>query len=313
MPQPLEELLRAAWDGLTPSQTVVAEYLLERREHAAFATAAEVARRTGVSESTVVRLAGSLGLDGYPALQALVQRTLRDRLSTVRRMERAAAGLQGEADLIERVRVRDLENLERSYEALSRASFERAVDLIAGAERLVAIGLRTSHALAVLFTTALGYVGKDATLLDLGIGDPYDRLERLDERSVAVGFSVPRYTRATTELLAFARERGAATIAFTDSPVSPLGRIADVTLTAVTDMDAFFESFTAPLSVVNALVLAVAMRDEEASLAALGRREELWRQHDVYVRPQAGTGPRIHGGPSGEDDADGHGGRKTGR
>lgn len=309
----LDELLRGAWDSLTPSQKVVAEYLLDRREEAAFETAAEVARATGVSESTVVRLAGGLGLEGYPALQSLVQRPLRDRLSTVRRMERAAEGLQGDADLIDRVRARDIENLERTYASLSREAFDRAVAMLAGADRLIAIGLRTSRSLAVLFATALGYVGKDVTLLDLGNGDALDRLERIAAGAVAVGFSVPRYTRATAELLAFARDRGAATIAVTDSPVSPLGRIADVTLTAVTDMDAFFESFTAPLSLVNAVVLAVALRDEPASLAALRRREELWREADVYVRPTVGAGPRIHGGAEARAPLGDGAGEKRGR
>ncbi|MEJ2287738.1 MAG: MurR/RpiR family transcriptional regulator [Deinococcales bacterium] len=310
----LEELLREAWEDLTPSQRVVAEYLLGRRDSAAFETAAEVARNTGVSESTVVRLAGGLGLDGYPALQALVRRMLRDRLSTVRRMEHAARDLQGDTDLLERVRVRDTENLDRTYASLSRVAFDRAVELLARAERRVAIGLRTSHSLAVLFATALGYVGRDVELLDLGIGDAFDRLDRLGPGSVAVGFSVPRYTSATAELLAFARDRGAHTIAFTDSPVSTLGRIADVTLTAVTDMDAFFESFTAPLSLVNAVVLAVAMADERASLAALGRREDLWRRAGVYIRPQGGDGPRIHGRQPGQGPAAGdRGGEPTDR
>ncbi len=309
----LDELLRGAWDGLTPSQKVVAEYLLSRREEAAFETAAEVARATGVSESTVVRLASGLGLEGYPALQSLVQRPLRDRLSTVRRMERAAEGLQGDVDLVDRVRARDIENLERTYASLSREAFERAVAMLAGADRLIAIGLRTSRSLAVLFATALGYVGKDVTLLDLGNGDAFDRLERIAAGAVAVGFSVPRYTRATADLLAFAHDRGAATIAVTDSPVSPLGRIADVTLTAVSDMDAFFESFTAPLSLVNAIVLAVALRDEPASLAALRRREELWREASVYVRPTLGSGPRIHGGADAREPSEDGVGEERGR
>lgn len=313
MERSLDDLLRAAWEELPPSQRTVGEYLLTQREQAAFQTAAEVARATRVSESTVVRLAGSLGLDGYPVLQALVQRHLRDRLSTVQRMASAARGLHDDADVLERVRLRDLENLERTYASLARESFDRAVELVANAQRVIAVGLRTSHSLAVLFSAALGYVGKDVALLDLGAGDAFDRLDRADASWTVVGFSVPRYTRATAELLGFARDRGARTVALTDSAVSPLGRLADVTLTCVTAMDAFFESFTAPLSVVNALVLAVAMRDEAASLDALRRREELWRRANVYLQPRTAAGAKIQGTAAAETAPAAAGDREAGR
>lgn len=278
----LQETLRAALPRMGPNQRAIAELLLERPEECAFLTASELGRRVGVSESTVVRFATSVGFTGYPELQQAVQEELRARLSTVERMRFGVEQAHERGEVLYAVWQNDVANINRTFQQLDPATFERAVDLLSGARRTYVVGLRTSACLAVLLTTALLYLGRDVVRVELGIGDHWERLDLIGPGDVAFAISVPRYTRWTVELVKYAKRKGASTVALTDSPVSPLGAVADVVLSAVTHFNAFIESFAAPLSLLNALILGVAMRDERHSLEVLSRREALWRERQIY-------------------------------
>lgn len=277
--------LRRAYPSLSRNQRALAEYITERTEDAAFLTAVELGQRVGVSESTVVRFAYAIGLDGYPQLQRAIREQVKQRLSTVERMRAGRRDVQGSGDGLEAVWANDAANIQRTYENLSREDYDAAVALLAEARRVYVIGLRTSAGVAMLLTTALHYVGREAHHVDMGHGDFWERLDMAGPEDVVVGISVPRYTRWTTEMLRYVRGRGLRTVVLTDSPMSPLAEYADVTLPAATDFNAFIESFAAPLSLVNALVLGVALHDEERTLEALRRREQLWRERRLYDRP----------------------------
>lgn len=292
----LQEALRTALPRMGPNQRAIAEFLLERPDEGAFLTASELGRRVGVSESTVVRFAASVGFPGYPELQRAVQEELRSRLSTVERMRSGLQQARGHAQTLYSVWQNDIENINRTFQQLDPGDFERAVELLSGARRIYVIGLRTSACLAVLLTTSLLYLGREAVRVELGIGDHWERLDLVGPGDVAVAISVPRYTRWTVELVKYARSRGANAIAVTDSAVSPLGAVADVVLPAVTHFNAFIESFAAPLSLLNALILGVAMRDEQRSLDVLRRREALWREQQVYIEPGSAGADATGGG-----------------
>lgn len=281
----IEDTLRRAYPTLSRNQRVLAEYIAERTEEAAFLTAVELGQRVGVSESTVVRFASAIGLEGYPQLQRAIQEQVKQRLSTVERMRAVRRDVRGSKDGLDAVWANDAANIHKTYENLSREDYERAVQMLADARRVYVIGLRTSAGVAMLLTTALHYVGREAHHVDMGHGDFWERLDMAGPEDVVVGISVPRYTRWTTEMLRYVRSRGLRTVVLTDSPMSPLAEYADVTLPAATDFNAFIESFAAPLSLVNALVLGVALHDEERTLEALRRREQLWRERRLYDRP----------------------------
>lgn len=282
----LERRLRDAYATLSRNQRTLAEYIAERPDEAAFLTAVELGHRVGVSESTVVRFASAIGLSGYPQLQRAIQEQLKQRLSTVERMRVGRSEVQQPGDLVRAVWANDVANIHRTYEGLDRDDFDAAVHMLAAARRVYVIGLRTSACVAVLLTTALHYVGIEAHHVDMGHGDFWERLDRAGPDDVVVGMSVPRYTRWTTDMLRHVRREGLRTIVLTDSPMSPLAEFADVTLPAATDFNAFIESFAAPLSLVNALVLGVALHDEGRTLESLRRRETLWRERGLYDRPE---------------------------
>nr|MBO2476898.1 hypothetical protein [Bacillota bacterium] len=287
------ERFQEAQPRMSRNQRAIAQYILERPEDCAFLTARELGQRVGVSESTVVRFAMAVGFPGYPDLQRALQDSLKQRLSTVERMQAGREAVRELSDTLQAVWRNDVANINRTFQNLPKEAFDRAVGLLAKARRTYVIGLRTSACVAVLLTTALHYLGKDAVRVDLGIGDFWEQLDAAGPDDVVVGISVPRYTRWTADMLRFVRQRRIPTIVITDSPLSPLAALADVTLPTVTDFNAFIESFAAPLSVVNALILGVALHDEAQTMSVLREREALWRERRLYE--DADYGPRGDG------------------
>src|SRR5690606_23166248 len=177
-----------------------------------FLTARELGLRVGVSESTVVRFATAVGFPGYPEMQRALQEKLKQRLSTVERMQAGREAVRELSDTLQAVWRNDVTNINRTFQNLSKEDFDRAVTMIAEARRTYVIGLRTSACVALLLTTALHYLGKDAVRVDLGIGDFWERLDMAGPEDVVVGISVPRYTRWTMEMLRTVRQRRIPTI-----------------------------------------------------------------------------------------------------
>lgn len=278
----LLERFQAAQTRMSRNQRAIADYILQRPEDCAFLTARELGQRVGVSESTVVRFAAAVGFPGYPDMQRALQDSLKQRLSTVERMQAGKEAVRELSDTLQAVWRNDVANINRTFQNLPKEDFDRAVQMLAKARRTYVIGLRTSACVAVLLTTALHYLGKDAIRVELGIGDFLEQLDPAGPDDVVVGVSVPRYTRWTAEMLRHVRRRQVPTIVLTDSPLSPLALLADVTLPAATDFNAFIESFAAPISVVNALILGVALYDEAHTMRVLREREELWREQRLY-------------------------------
>ncbi|MFS8664261.1 MAG: MurR/RpiR family transcriptional regulator [Limnochordales bacterium] len=285
----LLERFQSLQPRMSRNQRVIADYILHHPEDCAFLTARELGRRVGVSESTVVRFAAAVGFPGYPEMQRALQETLKQRLSTVERMQAGREAVRQLSDTLQAVWRNDVTNINRTFQNLSKEDFDRAVTMLAEARRTYVIGLRTSACVALLLTTALHYLGKDAVRVDLGIGDFWEKLDMAGPEDVVVGISVPRYTRWTMDMLRAVRQRQIPTIVLTDSPVSPLAAFADVTLPAMTDFNAFIESFAAPLSVVNALILGVALHDEARTMQALRQREALWRERQLYAELDYGS------------------------
>jgi DNA-binding MurR/RpiR family transcriptional regulator len=153
---------------------------------------------------------------------------------------------------------------------------------IASADRIIIVGLRSAHALAIFLGVALEFLQKNVWVLQPGIGDMWDRLLGLRKGDLVIGISFPRYTKQTVEVLSFARQKGVKTLAITDTLISPLVQFADHVLTARYKMDSFIESFTAPLSLINAVVTALGIQDKKTTLTSLKALEEIWKNQEIY-------------------------------
>lgn len=252
-------------------------YAEAHSEEASYLSARELGRRCGVSESTVIRAVQELGYPGYPEYQKELRAAAARRRTTVERL-----AVQGETDPLSRAFAGDIENLRDTWQGLSPQAFERAAALLAGGARIWLLGLRTPHAVAVLLREGLSYLGIDARLLVPGTGDLWDDVDRVRPGDVVVAITFPRYTRLVVEAAALARRRGAVLIALTDGPASPLAAEAQVLLPAAYRLDGYIESFTACVSLAQALLLEVSRRMGPRAREALEEKEALWAERGVY-------------------------------
>ena len=265
-------------------QKKIANFILESYDKAAFMTASRLGKKFGVSESTVVRFAAELGYDGYPDMQKSLQKMIRNRLTSVQRIEVTNDRL-GDQDLLSMVLQSDIEKIRMTLEELDRESFEKAVDAIVSAKKIYIIGVRSSAAIAAFLHFYFNLIFENVCLVSANTAsEVFESLLRVGEGDVVVGVSFPRYSSRTVQAMNFARDRGATTIAITDSEASPLAPISHYTLKARSDMASFVDSLVAPLSLVNALLVAVSQRKNDDLAHTFRTLEEIWDEYGVYEK-----------------------------
>jgi DNA-binding MurR/RpiR family transcriptional regulator len=292
----LIQLIRGRLDGMSNGHRQVAEFIVDHYDRAAFLTAAKLGHVVGVSESTVIRFATSLGYAGYPELQDVLQDVVQSRLTTVDRLLGASEGMDTQDDTLTTIMQADFENIRLTLRDLDRAAFASAVEMLGAARRVLVVGFRSAGSLALFLGFNLNWILGNVKVAGFTAQDLWEDLVHLGREDVVLGITFPRYTRATVQALTAARKRGCRIIALTDSPVSPLSRHADVVLAARSSIPAYVDSFVAPLSVINALLAAVSTADKPRTTQALRRLEELWAEHEIYE--QTGSRPRSQPGLS---------------
>lgn len=267
-------------------QKKIANFILESYDKAAFMTASRLGKRVGVSESTVVRFAAELGYDGYPDMQKSLQKMIRNRLTSVQRIEVANDRL-GDQDLLSTVLQSDIEKIRLTLEEVDRSSFERAVEAIVCARKIYIVGARSSAAIAHFLAFYFHLIFDNVALVSSNTAsEVFESLLRVDKGDVVIGVSFPRYSSSTVQAMHFARDRGAATVAITDSEASPLADSAQYTLKARSDMVSFVDSLVAPLSLVNALLVAVSQRRGDDLEHTFRTLEDIWDEYGVYEKVQ---------------------------
>ena len=267
-------------------QKKIANFILESYDKAAFMTASRLGKRVGVSESTVVRFAAELGYDGYPDMQKSLQKMIRNRLTSVQRIEVTNDRL-GDQDLLSMVLQSDIEKIRQTLEELDRDAFDRAVDAIVAARKIYIIGVRSSAALASFLYFYCNLIFENVALVSASTASEiFESLLRVGPGDVVIGVSFPRYSSRTVQAMSFARDRGADTVAITDSEASPLAPICRHTLRARSDMASFVDSLVAPLSLVNALLVAVSQRKNTELSHTFQTLEDIWDEYGVYEKVQ---------------------------
>jgi len=283
----IHNLLAESKIQLTEAQKQTVQYLMDHYEESIFLTASKLAKKAGVSEATVVRLAQVLGFDGYPKLQQMLRKSLQDRLTTVTRLERAIQHVRDDGDILTNIMQKDIQNLSATLRDISLEAFRQAVTDLQNARHIYVVGLRGAHAPALLLALYLRFLEKQASPVIPGYGDVWNTLHGIGADDLVIGISLPRYTKLTIDILEYAKEKGVRVGAITDSLVSPLARKADWVLVVHSKLDSFIESFTASISLVNALLTALSVHNPEETVKALKEREILWQKKDIYVIPYA--------------------------
>ena len=286
MKQDILTVIQENMHTFSKGQKRIANFILDSYDKAAFMTASKLGKRVGVSESTVVRFAAELGYDGYPDMQRSLQKMIRNRLTTVQRIEVTNDRL-GDQDLLSMVLQSDIEKIRLTLEELDRESFDRAVDAIIAAKRIYIIGVRSSASIATFLSFYFNLIFGNAVEVTANTAsEVFERLLRVGEGDVVVGVSFPRYSSRTVQAMNFARDRGACTVAITDSEASPLAPICTYTLKARSDMASFVDSLVAPLSLVNALLVAVSQKRNEDLAHTFQTLEQIWEEYGVYEKVQ---------------------------
>ncbi len=284
--QDLLKIIETAMPTLSKGQKRIASFIRDHYDKAAYMTAAQLGEEADVSESTVVRFALELGFDGYPALQHMVQETVRMRLTSLQRIEVTNKRF-GTTSVLDAVLASDAEKIKYTLEHIDRAAFDRAVESILDARTIYIIGVRSSSALAEFLNYYLSYMFENVRLIRTTSGSEiFEQLLRMDARDVMLAVSFPRYSSRIVNAVEYAVQTGAKVISLTDSGNSPIAKGAYAVLTARSDMASFVDSLVAPLSIINALLAAVTRKKQDELAATLTKLEDVWDTFHVYNRDE---------------------------
>jgi DNA-binding MurR/RpiR family transcriptional regulator len=271
--------------NFSKGQKLIANFILNSYDKAAFMTASKLGRTVNVSESTVVRFAAELGFDGYPSMQKTLQEMIRNKLTSIQRIEVSKDRI-GDQDIMSMVMQSDIEKIRMTLEDTDRASFNEAVLRIAQANRIFVLGVRSAGSLADFLSFYFRFMFENVVKIDTNaMSEVFEQIMHVKKGDVFIGLSFPRYSRRTVKAMKYAKDRGATVIAITDSKASPLTQLADVSLLAKSDMASFVDSLVAPLSLVNALIVAVSRMKSEQLERTLGDLEQVWSEYDEYEKP----------------------------
>lgn len=267
---------------MSKAQKNIAQYILNNYDKASFMTAASLGKKVGVSESTVVRFATHLGFDGYPSLQKSLQDIVKNKLTTLQRVDMSSE-LFNDSDILQSVMNFDIARIRATIETVDREEFKKAVDTIADADDIFILGTRSSFALSQFMSVYLNYMFDHVRNVNSNSSSGiFDQIFKISENDVFIAIGFPRYSTTTIKAIKFAKDKNAKTIAITDRADSPLAKSADITLIAKSDMLSFIDTLVAPLSLINALIISLAAKIKDDIPSTFNELENIWKEYEVY-------------------------------
>ncbi len=278
----LQMRIEEKYRDLSKGQKRVAEYVLDNYDKAVFLTAARLGEVVGVSESTVVRFATQLGYKGYPEFQKALEELVRNRLNSIQRMK-VTYGRISQSQILETVLQSDIEKIKQTLNGIDHLAFNQAIDTILNARKIYVLGIRSCAPLAAFMSFYLNLLCDNVIAVNTNSSSEiFEQLIRIGEEDVIIGISFPRYSQRTLKALEFASKRKAKIITLTDSVHSPINIYSSCNLIARSDMASIVDSLVAPLSVVNALIVALCMKKQEEVIGTLETLEQIWGEYQVY-------------------------------
>ena len=286
MKRDILRILEENMSGFSKGQKLIAKYILQEYDKAAYMTASKLGQAVGVSESTVVRFVIELGYEGYPEFQKSLQELIRTKLTSFQRIE-VTNNLIGKGDVLSKVLESDAEKIRKTLEGIDREAFEGAVGSIVNAKNIYILGVRSSSSLASFLDHSLRMIFDNVRRVQTASGaEVFEQMLSVGKDDAVIAISFPRYSKRIIKATEYAHKSGADVICLTDSVESPLAASADQLLVAQSDMASFVDSLVAPLSVINALVVAVSRVRQEQVTERLRHLEVLWDEYDIYDKTQ---------------------------
>ncbi len=270
------------YSHLSKGQKLLADYITNHYEKAVFLTAARLGTIVGVSESTVVRFANELGYDGYPKLQRALEELVKNKLTSIQRVNVTSDRINQD-QILKHVLHADMEKIKTTLEELDNDQFNQGIDYIMEAKTVYIVGVRSSAALASFLGFYFNLMFENVKLIHTNsVSEMFEQIHRISSDDVMIGISFPRYSKRTLKAMEYAQSRKSNVITITDSPISPMARFSDVTLVARSEMVSFVDSLVAPLSVINAIIVAISMRKKDTIVESLEQLENIWTEYQVY-------------------------------
>ncbi|PHV71182.1 N-acetylmannosamine kinase [Sporanaerobium hydrogeniformans] len=274
--------IRKNMSKLSKGQRLIANYVLEHYEKAVYLTAARLGTIVGVSESTVVRFANELGYDGYPKFQEALEELVKNRLTAMQRLEVTTDRIDLD-HVLKGVLQTDEEKIRYTREQIDEKAFNEAVNKILSAKTIYILGVRSCAGLANFLGFYLNIIFDNVKVVNTtSISEMFEIIHRISDEDVMIGISFPRYSKRVLKALEFARGHKASVIAITDSYISPVAGFADYTLVGRSEMISFVDSLVAPMSIINALIVAISLRKKDEISSNLDKLENIWKEYEVY-------------------------------
>nr|WP_113921110.1 MurR/RpiR family transcriptional regulator [Alkalibaculum bacchi] len=278
--------IKEDYPNLSKGNKRIADFILNKYEKAAFMTAASLGEAVGVSEATVVRFANYLGFNGYPRFKKVLQEMIKTKLTTTQRIDMSLDKFD-EEHLLNDILTADIDNIRYTLDEFDKDRFQKVIDLIVNAQTVYIVGFRTTSLLTEFLGYYLDLLLNQVKVIDSKVGDIYEQIIHAKPGDVVIGISFPRYSSKTYESMKFLKERGLKVVAITDNEMSPITRISDYYLIAKSNIISFVDTITAPMSLMNAIIVAVGLRNREKTKEIFNELEEIWAEHYIYDNSQS--------------------------
>ena len=276
--------IEESYSSFSKGQKKIADYVISQYDKAAYITAAKLGKEVNVSESTVVRFAVALGYEGFPELQAALREIIKNKLTSLQRFEIITGKMEDE-DILSKTMSGDISKLKTTMESLDKHAFYKSVNVISKAKTIYILGVRSSSALASFMGFYFNLMFQNVKIVQTtSISEVFEQILRVDENDVVIGITFPRYSRRTVKALEYAKTRNASVVAITDTEKSPVVAYSDYCLYAKSDTASFVDSLVAPMSIINALIVAIGMQKKEETAMIFDKLEKIWDEYDVFSK-----------------------------
>ena len=273
--------IQSQYTRFSKGQKLIAQYILKNYDKVAFMTACKLGEAVGVSESTVVRFANALGSSGYPKLQDALQEVIKNKLTTVQRVDMVKE-FNDDSAILKKIVKSDMDNIKDTLEEIDEKAFEEAANRILKAKRIYIVGMRSSFTIAQYLGFYLGIILDSVHVIRTDMGDAFEQVVKINEDDVLIAISFPRYSKKSYQIVSYAKEKGAHIVSLTDSPFAPVASFTDNLLLVKSNMVSFVDSLVPALSIANALIVSVGMKEKEDIKQHFDDLEAIWEKYSVY-------------------------------
>ena len=273
--------IQSQYTRFSKGQKLIAQYILKNYDKVAFMTACKLGEAVGVSESTVVRFANALGYSGYPKLQDALQEVIKNKLTTVQRVDMVKE-FNDDSAILKKIVKSDMDNIKDTLEEIDEKAFEEAANRILKAKRIYIVGMRSSFTIAQYLGFYLGIILDSVHVIRTDMGDAFEQVVKINEDDVLIAISFPRYSKKSYQIVSYAKEKGAHIVSLTDSPFAPVASFTDNLLLVKSNMVSFVDSLVPALSIANALIVSVGMKEKEDIKQHFDELEAIWEKYSVY-------------------------------